>query len=66
MEAFLMYERAAEAGDEYGIYNVATCYFNGCGVKKDFLKAYKLYVTSAEKECTYANRHLGLFHISGS
>ena len=45
--AFCWYMRAAKQGDWYGRLLVADCYFNGDGVKRDFVEAVKWYELAA-------------------
>ena len=48
------------------MYNVATCYFNGVGVEKDVNTALSAFKESADNNCIYAQRHLGVFYITGN
>ncbi len=45
--AFCWYMRAAKQGDWYGQLLVADCYFNGDGVKRDYVEAVKWYELAA-------------------
>lgn len=47
--AFEWFEKSAEGGYDWGIYNLAQCYENGDGVTKDWDKAWDLYTEATEK-----------------
>ncbi|KAF0553039.1 HCP-like protein [Gigaspora margarita] len=44
-KTFKSYQKSAEMGDVYGVFNVGYCYFNGIGVKKDIFMAL-IYISS--------------------
>ena len=42
-KAFSYYKAAAKTGDLKGIFNFANCYHWGCGVRKNYKKAFRLF-----------------------
>src|SRR6266511_2051528 len=61
-EAFYWYNKAV-ANEYEGIYiNLARCYENGIGVRKDEVKAFELYKIMAENEFSFAQNHLAILY----
>ena len=53
-----LFQKAAEQGHARAQFNLASCYKNGIGVKKDVKRAIELYQKAAEQGNTYAQHCL--------
>ncbi|HNF71416.1 MAG TPA: sel1 repeat family protein, partial [Chitinophagaceae bacterium] len=61
-KGIMYYTKAADAGDAFSQYNLATTYLNGEGVAKDEVKALKYYLMCAEEGDTNALIGLGTLY----
>lgn len=59
------FQKAADNGDDYGLWNIAKYYKNGTGVEKDIDKALELYRKAADKGCTGAMTDLAEIYRYG-
>lgn len=65
-EAVQVLLKAIEPMDEQEIYNWGVMYYNGVGdVKKDYIKAFKMFEMAAEKNYASAERALGWMYYKG-
>ena len=64
-EAVKLYTRAAEEGDDDGMWRLARCYGNGKGVEKNLQKAFEWFKQSAEKNNSNALCDLGVCYHYG-
>ena len=60
------YRKAAEQGDAYAQYNLASCYAMGEGVVKDEAEAAKWYIKAAEQGNAEAQCSLGGYYAKGT
>ncbi len=65
-EAAKWYQRAADAGNKYGEYNIATMLRNGHGVARDLAAAVQYYQKAADQDHDYAQYELALCYASGT
>jgi len=63
--AVKLYTKAAEKGDDDGMWRLARCYQKGKGVEKDIDEAIKWYQLSSNKGNTKAQWRLGLCYFNG-
>lgn len=64
-EKIKWFQKAADAGNDYGMKNLAIYYLNGDGVEKDVEKALSLLKRSAELGCQYVMSYLGWMYRYG-
>ncbi|CAI2173636.1 5372_t:CDS:1 [Funneliformis geosporum] len=58
-------QKAADNGDDFGLYNLGEHYELGNGVNKDEIKAFVYYKKSAENGLVDANFYLGYCYLNG-
>ena len=59
------YRKAAEQGGLRSQYSLGVMYYNGVGVKQDYVEAAKWYRKAADKEYAMAQFNLGLMYRDG-
>ena len=59
------FQKAANAGDDYGLWNLGKLYKNGRGVEKDINKAVELFTKAANKGQIYATMELARMYHNG-
>ena len=64
-EAVKLYTKAAEKGDDDGMWRLARCYGNGKGVEKNLQKAFEWFKQSADKNNSNALCDLGVCYHYG-
>ena len=65
-EAFKLYKRASESGDDSGYYKLGSCYYKGKGTPRNYIEASKCFRKGMEatmdNDCQYM---LGMMYIKG-
>ncbi len=64
-ESVLWFQKAVDAGDDYGMWNLARYYKNGTVVEKNIEKAIELYIRASEKGCVGATKDLANLYQHG-
>lgn len=64
-EAVRYYQKAADKGDSYSLYQLGWCYQNGKGVNIDLTKAFEYFKAAAEKDYTAAFNPLAMCYLKG-
>lgn len=64
--ASVWFRRAAQQGDVYGQYGLATLYKNGLGLPQDYTKAAQWYYKAALQGDAKAQYHLGTLYYAGA
>lgn len=59
------YLNAAKQGHVQATRNLAKCFFNGIGTKKDLIQAFKAYEIAAKQGCTSSQKDLWKYYITG-
>ncbi len=65
-ESVLWFQKAADAGNSYGMWNLARYYKDGTAVEKDIEKAIDLYTRASEKGCVGATKDLAYLYQYGN
>ena len=60
------YKKAAESGDDDGMWRLANCFWKGIGVEKNYEEAFKWFEKSANKDNSNGQYGLGLCYYMGN